>query len=57
MLTTGGLTTFAVCLACDRRGGSSLTTGWRVVLGWLVKPMLALIAALILLYVFFGDPR
>ena len=55
VLTSGGLTTFAICLACNRRGGSSLTAGWRSVLGWFVKPLLALIAALILLYLVFGD--
>jgi hypothetical protein len=42
-------------MACERRGGSSLSAGWRVVLGWLLKPMLALLAALVVLYVLFGD--
>lgn len=55
MLTTGGNTTFAICLACERRGGSSLTAGWRVVLGWFLKPILGLLAALIVLYFLFGD--
>ncbi|HEX6276408.1 MAG TPA: hypothetical protein VFZ53_25380 [Polyangiaceae bacterium] len=55
VLTSGGSTTFAICLACERRGGSSLTSGWYVVLGWFLKPMLALVAALVVLYLLFGD--
>jgi len=54
VLTTGGTTTFAVCVSCDRRGGSSLSQGWRLVLGWLLKPILALLAAVVALYYFFG---
>jgi phosphate/sulfate permease len=55
VLTTGGTTTFAVCLACERRGGSSLSRGWGVVLGWLLKPILALLVALVVLYLLFGE--
>ena len=33
-LTTGGATTFAVCLTCVRRGGASLTSAWRSTLLW-----------------------
>jgi hypothetical protein len=54
VLTTGGTTTFAICLRCERRAGSSLSAGWHTVLGWLLKPMLALLAALVLLYLLFG---
>ena len=55
VLTTGGTTTFAICLGCERRAGSSLSSGWRVVLGWFFKPILALLAALLVLYFLFGD--
>ena len=34
-LTTGGATTFAVCLSCVRRGGASLTGAWWSTLLWL----------------------
>lgn len=55
MLTTGGSTTFAICLSCERRGGGSLRTGWSVVLGWILKPIAALFALLVVLYLLFGD--
>jgi phosphate/sulfate permease len=55
VLTTGGTTTFAICLACERRGGSSVSAAWRVVLGWFLKPILALFVALAVLYLLFGD--
>jgi hypothetical protein len=55
VLTTGGSTTFAICSACERRGGSSLRAGWGLVLGWLAKPMLGLLVALLVLYFLFGD--
>lgn len=55
VLTTGGTTTFAICLACERRGGSSLSGGWSVVLGWILKPILGLFVALVVLYFLFGD--
>jgi hypothetical protein len=34
-LTTGGATTFALCLTCVRRGGASLLGGWGSTLLWL----------------------
>jgi hypothetical protein len=55
VLTTGGTTTFAICHSCERRGGGSLGSGWRLVLGWFLKPILALLAALLVLYLLFGD--
>jgi hypothetical protein len=55
VLTTGGTSTFAICLACKRVGAGSLSAGWRIVLGWLLKPILALFAALVVLYLLFGD--
>jgi hypothetical protein len=34
-LTEGGATTFAICLTCVRRGGTSLRGAWTSTLGWL----------------------
>jgi hypothetical protein len=42
-LTTGGTTTFALCLSCVKRGGTSLASAWLGLLGWLGLIMLALI--------------
>jgi hypothetical protein len=42
-LTSGGATTFAVCLGCAHRG-TSLAPGWRGLLGWLVAIIVALAA-------------
>lgn len=41
-LTTGGATTFAVCLACVERGGASLRPAWLGLLGWLVMIVVVL---------------
>ena len=54
VLTDGGAHTWAVCLSCDERGGRSLKSGWVVVLGWIARPILALIAAIVILYWLFG---
>lgn len=54
MLTTGGITTFAICLRCERRGGQSLAAAWRRVLGWILLPMLALLFVLVVVYWLFG---
>ena len=43
-LTTGGATTFAVCLPCVRRGGSSLRRAWLGTLLWLAGIVAALVA-------------
>lgn len=43
-LTEGGATTFAVCLACVRKGGASIAPGWRGLLAWLALIMLGLAA-------------
>ena len=34
-LTEGGATTFAVCLSCARRGGTTLRPAWLGLLGWI----------------------
>jgi hypothetical protein len=44
-LTTGGATTFAVCLACVERDGASLRPAWLGLLGWLVA-IVAVLAGL-----------
>jgi hypothetical protein len=44
-LTEGGVRTWAVCLGCARRGGTSLGAGWRAVLFWVLAPALLLAAA------------
>ncbi len=52
VLTDGGATTFAVCHACEGRGGATLAPGWRGTLAWLallVVGLAALAAALALL--------
>lgn len=54
VLTKGGAHTWAVCLTCNRRGGRSLSGGWIAVLGWIARPILGLVIALLLLYFFFG---
>lgn len=41
-LTSGGATTFAICLTCVKRGGSSLMSGWLGLLVWLGLIMLGL---------------
>jgi hypothetical protein len=38
-LTEGGATTFAVCLTCAKRGGTSIAPGWIGLLGWLALVM------------------
>ncbi len=34
-LSTGGATTFAVCLSCVKRGGASLSHAWLGLVAWL----------------------
>jgi hypothetical protein len=49
VITTGGASPWAVCEACERSGGASLRGRWLVVLGWFIKPMLALLFAYLVL--------
>jgi hypothetical protein len=49
VLTTGGASPWAICKACERGGETSLRSGWLVVLGWFIKPILALLAGYIVL--------
>ena len=43
-LTEGGATTFAVCLACAKRGGKSLAGAYRDLLLWLAAGIVGLVA-------------
>jgi hypothetical protein len=49
-LTDGGATTFAICLTCVKRGGSSLAPAYRDLVLWLAAIIvgLAAVAALII---------
>jgi hypothetical protein len=49
VLTEGGARVWAICLACEDRGGRSLRAGWVTVLGWIAVPILALAALVALL--------
>jgi hypothetical protein len=49
-LTEGGATTFAVCLACVKRGGKSLAGPYRDLLLWLAGGIIGLAAIGTLLF-------
>lgn len=49
VLTEGGTRVWAVCLRCEKRSGKSLRSGWMVVLGWILLPMLGLALLLVVL--------
>lgn len=49
VLTTGGAAPWAICHACQRSGGDSLTRGWVVVVGWFLKPIALLLAVYLVL--------
>ena len=50
-LTEGGATTFALCLGCVKRGGSSLVGPWLSLLMWLGVIVLGLAGVGVLLLV------
>ena len=54
VLTTGGAGQWAICLACDRGHGRSLSSGWASLLGFILKPLLLLVLASVLLYLLTG---
>jgi hypothetical protein len=54
VLTTGGSNTFAICLKCEKRGGSSLTGGWYQVLSWFLLPILVLLAIFIVVVILYS---
>ena len=45
---------WAICLSCERRAGRSLTSGWVIVLGWILVPFALMAAAWIVLSLLFG---
>ncbi len=49
VLTDGGARVYAICIGCDGRSGRSLRRAWLTVIGWVVAPLLALAAAVLLL--------
>jgi hypothetical protein len=49
VLTAGGAKTYAICLGCERRAGSSLRRSWLIVISWFVVPILGLALLLFLL--------
>lgn len=53
VLTTGGLTTFAICERCERRGGASLAPGWGQVINWIMLPIAALLGVTLMLELIF----
>jgi hypothetical protein len=48
-LTEGGVKTWAICLECDRKKGSSLTSAWGGLLLFLLKIFAILAVAVVLL--------
>jgi hypothetical protein len=49
VLTEGGTRVWAICLACEDRGGRSLRQGWAMVIGWIAVPIMALAGLIALL--------
>ena len=49
VLTDGSVTTYAICLDCDRRSGRSLERGWFHVALWIAGPILALALVVMLI--------
>jgi hypothetical protein len=49
VLTEGGVRTYAICIACNRAVGPSLTRSWLVVIYWVALPLAALFVFVALL--------
>lgn len=47
VLTEGAHQVFAICLACEDRGGKSLRKGWGMVLWWIAVPIGVLLAVVV----------
>ncbi|MCK6535516.1 MAG: hypothetical protein L6Q84_21290 [Polyangiaceae bacterium] len=47
VLTEGGASTWAICLACDDRGGRTLGGAWRGLVLWLVGILVVLLALVV----------
>jgi hypothetical protein len=49
VLTEGGARTYAICVACNRSVGSSLTRSWMTVIWWVALPLVLLFAIVLAL--------
>ncbi len=49
MLTEGGTRTWAICLACEDRGGKALGGAWRSLVLWILGILGALLLAVLAL--------
>jgi hypothetical protein len=49
VLTEGGVRTYAICIACNRTVGPSLTRSWLTVVYWVALPLAALFVFVALL--------
>jgi len=56
-LTEGGARIYAICVKCDRLEGRSLRGPWLNVVVWVMGPLLALAAAVLLLAWITGTSR
>lgn len=49
VLTEGGARVYAICMRCEKRAGRSLRSAWLMVATWVLGPLFALAAAVLLL--------
>ncbi len=49
VLTEGGVKVWAICLSCRDRSGTSLRSGWWMVLRWLLVPLVVLALIIVIL--------
>jgi hypothetical protein len=54
VLTEGGARVWAICLACEDRGGRSLRRAWIAVIGWIAVPIVLLAGVVALLAALMG---
>ena len=57
VLTEGGARIYAICIRCDGRAGHSLRRAWLTVFAWVLAPLVALAAAVLLLAWITGGSR
>jgi hypothetical protein len=57
VITRHGASQWAICFACERRGGRSLRSAWAGLLLWLGIPLIALALLVSALYVFLPGIR
>lgn len=51
VLTEGGVKVWAICLSCSDRSGTSLRSGWWMVIRWIAVPIVLLALVVVLLEV------